>query len=51
MNNHPDKLIYGDEVPNYADIGVRYKYMWNKHTLDEHADRTEIKDDVANFLV
>jgi hypothetical protein len=51
MRNQPEDLIYeGEEGKHYHDIGVRYKYVWNKQALDENALAVEFKDDVANLL-
>ena len=50
MRNQPIEQIYGSETPNYQDIGVRYKYLWSKQTVDEEQVNIEDKDDVANFL-
>lgn len=51
MRNQPEHLIYeGEDRKNYHDIGVRYKYIWNKQVQDPDALAIEYKDDVANFL-
>lgn len=51
MRNQPEELIYGEGVtPNYQDIGVRYRYLWNKQALEEDRVNVEDKDDVANYL-
>lgn len=51
MRNQPNDLIYGKDVmPDYKDIGVKWKWVFNKSMLDDEAERVENKDDVANFV-
>lgn len=38
MRNQPEDLIYGKgNMPDYKDIGVKWKFVWSKKVLDEDA--------------
>ena len=51
MRNQPIEEIYGKGAsPDFRDIGVRWKYVWNKSTQDEEAMTVEPKDDATQFV-
>jgi len=48
MRNQPVDELYGKGAnPDFRDIGVRWKYVWNKSTQDEEAMTVEPKDDAT----
>jgi hypothetical protein len=51
MRNQPVDELYGKGAnPDFRDIGVRWKYVWNKSTQDEEAMTVEPKDDATQFV-
>lgn len=51
MRNQPEKLIYDqDQFQDYRDIGVKWKYVWNKKKLDDESMVVQDMDDVTGYL-
>jgi hypothetical protein len=51
MRNQPIEEIYGkDAKPDFKDIGVRHKYVYNKATQDEDAMKTEQHDEIMHHI-
>lgn len=51
FRNQPSDIIYGkDKITSYKDIGVKWRWVWQKKVLDEDAMNVEYQDDVSNFL-
>jgi hypothetical protein len=44
-------LIYGKGVlPDFKDIGAKWKFVWNKKVLDEEAMQVQDMDNVTDFV-
>ena len=53
MRNQPVDELYPDDVgknTSFEDIGVKYKFVWNKKEIDDEAMNIEYKDNVMNYL-
>lgn len=50
IRNQPNKLLYGEEHPDYHDIGARFKWQTAEKYLDEGAMQVERKEYSASFV-
>ena len=51
IRNQPDDLIYGKgNIPDYKDIGAKWKFVWSKKVLDEDAMQVQDMDNITNFV-
>lgn len=51
VRNQPTELIYGKgQMPDFKDIGAKWKFVWSKKTLDEDAMQVQSMDNITNFV-
>ena len=50
IRNQPNKLLYGEEHPDYHDIGARYQWQTHQKYLDEDAMQIERKEYAHEFM-
>ena len=56
FKNQPHDLIYGEgengqpKIVDYKDIGVKWKWVWQKKVIDDSAMSVEYQDQVSNMI-